>query len=91
MNKAQPVIATDNLTKVYTSRQGEVRALDSLTLGVQRGEIFGYLGPNGAGKTTTIRMLLDLIRPTAGRAAICTVPVTCASRCTGASASCPAN
>ncbi|MEP7292532.1 MAG: ABC transporter ATP-binding protein [Chloroflexota bacterium] len=61
------VIHTDKLTKVYP---GDVRALDSLSLDVQRGEIFGYLGPNGAGKTTTIRLLLDLIRPTAGSASV---------------------
>jgi ABC-2 type transport system ATP-binding protein len=42
------------------------RALDGLDLRVRRGEVFGFLGPNGAGKTTTIRILLDLIRPTAG-------------------------
>ena len=41
-------------------------ALADLDLRVERGEIFGYLGPNGAGKSTTIRLLLDLIRPTAG-------------------------
>jgi ABC-2 type transport system ATP-binding protein len=44
--------------------------MEHLDLRVERGEIFGYLGPNGAGKTTTIRLLLDLIRPTRGRAAI---------------------
>lgn len=61
------VIHTENLTKVYAKA---ARALDGLNLDVQRGEIFGYLGPNGAGKTTTIRLLLDLIRPTAGRASV---------------------
>lgn len=61
------VIQTDKLTKIYT---GSMPALDSLTLSVAQGEIFGYLGPNGAGKTTTIRLLLDLIRPTNGRASI---------------------
>jgi len=61
------VIHTQNLSKVYS---GTTRALDNLNLDVQRGEIFGYLGPNGAGKTTTIRLLLDLIRPTAGTAAL---------------------
>ncbi|HVU14850.1 MAG TPA: ABC transporter ATP-binding protein [Phototrophicaceae bacterium] len=61
------VIHTDKLTKIYS---GTTRALDGLSLDVQRGEIFGYLGPNGAGKTTTIRLLLDLIRPTEGRAAL---------------------
>ncbi len=61
------VIHTENLTKTYT---GTARALDNLNLDVQRGEIFGYLGPNGAGKTTTIRLILDFIRPTTGRASI---------------------
>lgn len=63
-------IVTENLTRVYAGRQGEVRALDRLNLEVRPGEIFGCLGPNGAGKTTTIRLLLDLIRPTEGRAAL---------------------
>ena len=64
------VIEIENLSKVYPSQHGDVRALDGLNLAVQAGEIFGYLGPNGAGKTTTIRLLLDLIRPTAGRATV---------------------
>ncbi|MBE2268681.1 MAG: ABC transporter ATP-binding protein [Anaerolinea sp.] len=64
---ANAVIQTSNLTKVYS---GGKPALDQLSLSVNRGEIFGYLGPNGAGKTTTIRLLLDLIRPTSGSAAI---------------------
>jgi len=62
----EPAILTEGLTKDY----GSHRALDGLDLRVERGEIFGFLGPNGAGKTTTIRLLLDLIRPTAGRATI---------------------
>lgn len=49
---------------------GKVRALDGLDLEVERGEVFGFLGPNGAGKTTTIRILLDLLRPSAGRAEV---------------------
>ena len=64
------VIETRNLTKVYRTGKSETHALDSLDLTVREGEIFGYLGPNGAGKTTTIRLLLDLIRPTAGSARI---------------------
>ncbi|GAB4338940.1 MAG: ABC transporter ATP-binding protein [Dehalococcoidia bacterium] len=59
-------IVTEGLTKAY----GPTLALDGLDLVVDGGEIFGFLGPNGAGKTTTIRLLLDLIRPTAGRAAV---------------------
>ncbi|HSL21405.1 MAG TPA: ABC transporter ATP-binding protein [Vicinamibacterales bacterium] len=57
-------IRTQDLTK----RFGRVRALEGVSLEVARGEIFGFLGANGAGKTTTIRLLLDLLRPTRGRA-----------------------
>ena len=64
---SQVVIQIEKLTKVYS---GGKPALEDLSLTVAPGEIFGYLGPNGAGKTTTIRLLLDLIRPTSGRAAI---------------------
>ena len=62
---AAPAIETSGLSKTYG---GRVRALSELDLRVERGEVFGYLGPNGAGKSTTIRILLDLIRPTAGAA-----------------------
>ena len=60
-------IRTEGLSKTYADA---VLALDGLDLEVERGEIFGFLGPNGAGKSTTIRLLLDLIRPTEGRAEI---------------------
>jgi ABC-2 type transport system ATP-binding protein len=59
-------IVIDHLTKRY----GRLTAVDDLNLTVEPGEIFGFLGLNGAGKTTTIRVLLDLLRPTGGRAAI---------------------
>lgn len=59
-------IETAGLTKFYGRRRG----VEDLDLAVRQGEIFGFLGPNGAGKTTTIRLLLDLIRPTRGRAAV---------------------
>ena len=59
-------IRTDGLTKYY----GAVIGIEDLTLEVAPGEIYGFLGANGAGKTTTIRLLLDLLRPTRGRAAI---------------------
>ncbi len=62
-NVSTPAIETSGLTKDY----GRVRGLDGLDLVVETGQVFGFLGPNGAGKTTTIRLLLDLIRPTAGR------------------------
>jgi len=58
------MIRTEALTKYYGRRRG----LAGLDLEVLPGEVYGFLGPNGAGKTTTIRILLDLIRPTSGRA-----------------------
>lgn len=64
------LIQTHELSKIYQSGKSQTHALSHLNLSVNEGEIFGYLGPNGAGKTTTIRMLLDLIRPTAGSAQI---------------------
>lgn len=54
---------------------GEKVAVDDFTLQVPRGEIFGFLGPNGAGKTTSVKMLLGLIRPTAGSATILGRPI----------------
>ena len=57
-------ILTEGLTKAF----GPTVASSALDLDVAPGEVLGYLGPNGAGKTTTIRLLLGLIRPTAGRA-----------------------
>jgi len=60
------LIVTEGLTKVY----GQVVALNSLSLEIRRGEVFGLLGPNGSGKTTTIRLLLGLLRPTSGRATV---------------------
>ncbi len=59
-------IETFGLTKYY----GRSRGIVDVTVSVKKGEIFGFLGPNGAGKTTTIRLLLDLIRPTQGRARV---------------------
>jgi ABC-2 type transport system ATP-binding protein len=59
-------VRIEGLSKYY----GKVRALEDLHLDVAEGEVVGYLGPNGAGKTTTIRLLLGLIRPSAGRAEI---------------------
>jgi ABC-2 type transport system ATP-binding protein len=59
-------IVIDHLTKVYKN----VRAVDDLSFTVEPGRVTGFLGPNGAGKTTTLRMLLSLVRPTAGTATI---------------------
>lgn len=55
-------------TRGLRKRYGRLTALDGLDLTVARGEVFGFLGPNGAGKSTTIRVLLGLLRPTAGSA-----------------------
>lgn len=66
------VIQAEGLTKVFVSdwRRARTTAVDRLDLEVREGEIYGFLGPNGAGKTTTLKLLLGLLKPTAGRAAI---------------------
>ena len=66
MPTSTPAVCTRGLTKRY----GRLVAVKNLDLAVEPGQVFGFLGLNGAGKTTTIRILLDLLRPTAGRAAI---------------------
>src|SRR5262245_8283721 len=65
------VIETHDLTKRYGER---IVAVDRLTRRVRRGEVYGFLGPNGAGKTTTLRMLLGLVRPSSGVAAVLDKP-----------------
>ncbi len=64
-------VATWALTKTF----GQKVAVNALSLAVRRGEFFGFLGPNGAGKSTTIKMLVGLLRPTAGSAYIAGVDV----------------
>ncbi len=71
-------IETENLTKDYALgfwRKRPYRALDRLSIQVEPGEVFGFLGPNGAGKTTTLKLLLQLVFPTSGRAEILGRPV----------------
>jgi ABC-2 type transport system ATP-binding protein len=58
-------------TKALTKRYREILAVNSLSLTVEEGEVFGFLGPNGAGKTTTILMLLGLTEPTSGDVSVC--------------------
>ena len=74
------IIKTVNLTKVYyrgsVGKKQEIEAVKGLNLQVNRGEIFGFLGPNGAGKSTTIKMLMNLIFPTSGRAFLFGQPVS---------------
>src|SRR5262245_37006536 len=62
----EPAIRADRLTKYY----GRVVGVEDLSFEVAPGEVYGFLGANGAGKTTTIRLLLDLLRPSAGRATV---------------------
>jgi ABC-2 type transport system ATP-binding protein len=72
------VIRTEGLTKHYNTgfwRARPYAALEDLTFGVGQGEVFGFLGPNGAGKTTTLKLLMQLIFPTSGRAEILGRPV----------------
>lgn len=67
------VVEIDRLTKDFHAgfwKKRPIRALDNLSLQLQRGEIFGFLGPNGAGKTTTLKILMHLLRPTSGNARI---------------------
>lgn len=66
------VISVDGLVRAY----GEKVAVDGVSFGVRKGEIFGFLGPNGAGKTTTIKVLTTLIPPTHGKVTVLSYDVT---------------
>jgi ABC-2 type transport system ATP-binding protein len=66
------IIRTERLTKAYGTHRGII----DVDLQVAENEVFGFLGPNGAGKTTTIRTLLNLIRPTSGRAFVFDIETT---------------
>jgi len=60
------MIRTESLTKVYDG----VKAVDSLSLHVEKGDVFGFLGPNGSGKTTTMGMMIGEIEPMSGQCLI---------------------
>ena len=60
------VINIDNLTKFY----GDTKALDGASWSLEQGTLLGFLGPNGAGKSTNIRILLGLLKPSAGRSSV---------------------
>lgn len=60
------MVETQDLTKKYEN----LMAVDSLNIGIKKGEVFGFLGPNGAGKTTSINMMVGLLNPTSGRVLI---------------------
>src|SRR5690348_9993749 len=71
-------LATFDLTKDYAVgfwRKRTHRALDRLSLDVHSGDVFGFLGPNGAGKTTTLKLLMQLVFPTSGRAEMLGRPI----------------
>lgn len=67
-----PAISVDQITKNF----GHTKALDSVCLQIEEGEIFGFIGPNGAGKSTLIKILLNFIFPTSGQAQILGLNVT---------------
>jgi ABC-2 type transport system ATP-binding protein len=66
------IFHTQDLKKYF----GSVRAVDGVSLSVDRGQVYGFLGPNGSGKTTTIGMILGLIHPTSGRVTLFGKPVS---------------
>lgn len=70
------IVRTENLSKRY----GDHTAVDDLTLAIPEGVVYGFLGPNGSGKSTTMKMLLSLIRPSAGGIEIMGRPMTRATR-----------
>jgi len=72
MSVSTPALEVNHLVKTYAT----VQAVKDLSFTVMSGEIFGLLGPNGAGKTTTIRMILDIIKPTAGEIQILGGPMS---------------
>ncbi len=74
---AEIAVLTENLSKTYgwLLWKKSTPSLTKLNLSIPKGVVFGFLGPNGAGKTTTIRLLMDLIRPSEGRAFILGKPV----------------
>lgn len=69
---AEPAVVLRELTKKF----GDFTAVDSISLSVNRGEIFGFLGANGAGKSTTIRMLCGILKPTSGTGTVGGVDIT---------------
>ena len=61
------LIEAHDLCKTF----GEIKAVDGISLKVNRGEVLGFLGPNGAGKSTTMKMITGFLEPDSGRASIC--------------------
>jgi ABC-2 type transport system ATP-binding protein len=76
MNDDTPVLETESLGKTFRDfwMRPRVRAVSELSLRIPRGEVLGLLGPNGSGKSTTIKMVLGLLRPTAGTVRVFGLP-----------------
>ncbi len=72
----EPALRVENLVKTYGEGEEAVRAVDGVSLEVDRGEVVGVLGPNGAGKTTTIKSVLGLVVPTSGTVEVAGVDAT---------------
>ena len=66
-------VTAEHLVKSYNN--GEVKALNDLSLDVEEGTVLGVLGPNGSGKTTTVRILATLLKPDSGRATVTGIDV----------------
>ena len=77
MNRMDPILTLEGISKTYQPGlfRKPVQALESLDLTVRRGEIFGFLGVNGAGKTTTFKIILGMLRPSAGRGQLLHAPL----------------
>ncbi len=66
------MISINSLSKIFEDKKrGQIKAVDSISFEVKKGEIFGLLGTNGAGKTTTLRMLATILSPSEGTATVC--------------------
>ena len=72
MRERSEIVRVDGVVKDFRPGFGlrRKRVLHGISFAVQEGEIFGFVGPNGAGKTTTLKILMGLIRPSAGRARV---------------------
>jgi len=70
MEEIQEIVKLENLSKVFKRGKEEFYAVNKVSFGINKGEIFGLLGPNGAGKTTTLMMLTTLLKPSAGTALV---------------------
>lgn len=80
MSSLEPIIEVEDVTREYTGRAGTVRALDSISLAVPRGEWLAIMGPSGSGKSTLVNLLGCLDRPTSGRLRIAGKDVQSLSR-----------